>query len=246
MIKIVRMTRMSLRVKTLDERESAEMQQEATNRGWEIARLEFSHHSHDWVGIQRWMKITNGDKACGDAADPNVIIELKTLADSMDYEHLKTQCHKMSWTEKKYFIIVRDVTDSYWRLTKHAKLSPGHVESCVHKYQIMAYKLRCPVFFTFSIKDTFDRMESIFKNHDQLPTPVNTWYMYRGDVEKIDKIRMIAVVHGIGIARARVVPDPGAFMDDARKMELEDFQANYRGLENWGNTTCKRFWEAMQ
>jgi hypothetical protein len=236
---------MSLRDKTLDERECKDMLDKARELGWGTARLEFSHHSLDWVGIQRWIKIC-GKPDCGDAGNGHVIIEIKEFSDAMNWEHLIMQIHKMLWTGLKVVVIIRNYYKGRYKLVKTGVFTHEQISYIEHRIQVKCWKLGVPVFYCGDIDDTFNRMEYIFEHHDELPKPVNTWYLYKGDVEKIDKIRMIAVVHGIGIKRARVVPDPGAFMDDARKMELEDFQANYRGLENWGNTTCKRFWEAMQ
>jgi hypothetical protein len=226
--------------------ESAEMQDEARNRGWDVQHLTFSDYSVDAVDLQRWHAITGGKLECGDASDGVAIIEIKTLADAMDWKHLETQLHKMSWTGKKCFVVIRDFIGSFYSLKKGAKMDVDAIETNLRNLYLKCIKLGVPVIVTLSIPGTFTMMERLFEKHDEAPSMVNTWYQYKGDVEKIDKIRMIAVVHGIGIVRARVVPDPGAFMDDARKMELEDFQANYRDLPQWGDVTCKRFWEAMQ
>jgi hypothetical protein len=227
------------------------MQPEALRRGWKIQHLTFSDYSVDAIALRRWHAITGGRMECGDATDGNCIVEIGTLADCQDWQHKVSQLDKMSWTGLKHALFIRDIPNSYWTSTKQAGLNPRNIDNNLKNLLAKAYKRRVPVFPTISIAGTFDMMEYYFDHVDEMPKPINTWYLYKGDVDVITKIRMIAVIPGIGVKRARSIVKfaSGEMINvfkDAWEMELGAFTDNYKAAPDWGPVTCELLWRELQ
>jgi hypothetical protein len=139
--------------------ESAEMQDEARSRGWDVQHLTLKDYSNNLADLMRWHAITGGKLECGDASDGTIIFEIKTLADSMDEDRIREQMHKMSWTGLKVAIIVRNIHESYNNLKYKAKKPDETISYHLNRWRGMPARLGIPVFITTDVNDTFNMME---------------------------------------------------------------------------------------
>jgi hypothetical protein len=235
----------------LDERESDKMKAEAKKRGWKPPeRITFHHHSDDDDDKARWTLITRGDIDCGDFVEADVTGEIGTVWDCTNFQHKITQLHKMSWTRKKCALFIRDIINSYFAATRGHGLKPEFVYHAMHSLQVTAYKMNIPVFYTYDIPDTFNRIEYYIENVDVMPKPIDTFYLYRGDLNVINDIRMVAVIDGIGVDRARefvrLAGGVAPLIRDAWNMTNEFFALNYEHGNGLGPVVCDIAWQQLQ